>query len=139
MDSHRLAWYAKSVDVEKCEHMWKALSRRYFQGKDTELRPIRLDNRSLLLECAEEVGLDSKEAERVLDGDMFRNEILDVVEKMHAAGIQSIPVLCFEVEGIASGSWLEIPESPGRIIHHGSGSKAQSREILHQLHSLCSA
>jgi len=139
MDSHRLAWYASSVDAEKGERMWRALSRRYFQGKDTEIRPIRLDSRAMLLECAEEVGLDLKEAERVLDSDVYRAEILDVVEKMHAAGIDSIPVLCFEVDGIAQGSWLENPRSRGRIIHHGSGDKSEFRRIFQRLHGLCSA
>merc|ERR1712110_452181 len=139
MDSHRLAWYAASVDAEKGENMWRALSRRYFQGKDTEVRPIRLDSRALLLECAAEVGLDLEEAERVLDSDVYRKEILEVVEKMHAAGINSIPVLCFEVDGIAEGSWLDNPKSRGRLIHHGSGNKTEFRHIFKQLHSTCLA
>lgn len=137
MDSHRLAWYARSVDVEKGELMWRALSRRYFQGKDTQIRPIRLDNRAMLLECAAEVGLDLKEAERVLDSDIYRAEIEDIVEKMHTFGINSIPVLCFEVDGIAQGSWLENPESRGRVFHHGSGNPAEFRDIFQQLHGTC--
>jgi len=139
MDSHRLAWYATSVDPEKGELMWKALSRRYFQGKDTQVRPIRLDSRPLLLECAEEVGLDLDEAKRVLDSRIYRDAILEVVEKMHAAGINSIPVLCFEVDGIAEGSWLENPTSRGRIIHHGSGNKADFCCIFRKLHTTCLA
>jgi len=137
MDSHRLAWYAASIDVEKGELMWRALSRRYFEGHDTEIRPIRLDSRPLLLECAEEVGLDLHEAERVLDSDVYRKEILEVVEAMHAVGIDSIPVLVFEVDGVAEGSWLERPKSQGRVFNHGSGNKEEFRNILQQLHNLC--
>jgi predicted DsbA family dithiol-disulfide isomerase len=137
MDSHRLAWYARSVDAEKGELLWRALSRRYFEGHDTEIRPIRLDSRPLLLECAEEAGLDLQEAERVLDSDVYRKEILEVVDAMHSVGINSIPVLCFEVEGVAEGSWLERPKSRGRVFHHGSGNAAEFRNVFQQLHKLC--
>jgi len=137
MDSHRLAWYATSVDAEKGELLWRALSRRYFEGRDTEIRPIRLDSRPLLLECAAEVGLNLRDAERVLDSDVYRKEILGVVEAMHAVGIDSIPVFCFEVDGIAEGHWLEHPKSRGRIFHHGSGNKADFRNVFQQLHKLC--
>merc|ERR1711871_640506 len=101
--------------------MWQALSRRYFEGKDTQIRPVRLDNRDLLLECAEEAGLDPQEARRVLDSDMYRKEIEEVVDAMHRVGIDSIPVFCFEVEGIAEGNWLnDVQNTPsrGRILHH---------------------
>lgn len=139
MNSHRLAWYAATVSPEKGELMWQALSRRYFQGKDTEIHPIRLDSRALLMECAEEVGLDLKESERVLDSDMFRKEIVEVVDAMHKVGIHSIPVFCFEVDGIAEGSWLEKPKCQGRIFHHGSGNKTEFRRIFQRLHKMCDA
>jgi len=137
MNSHRLAWYASSVDDAKGELMWCAFSRRYFEGKDTAVRPIRLDSRQMLLECAAEVGLDVQEAERVLDSDLYRKEIEDVVEEMHAAGINSIPVLCFEVDGVAEGSWLQNQRSKGRVVNHGSGSQAEFCNILQQLHTAC--
>lgn len=159
MDSHRLAWYATSVSDEKGELMWSSLSRRYFQGKDTTVRPLRLDSRQMLLECAKEVGLDMKEAERVLDSDVYRAEITAAVKHMHTAGLNSIPCLVFEVEGVAQGSWLEDPRVAsdtagidpkqlaehfidsalqGREIHHGSGNKAAFREIFLRLHETSS-
>lgn len=157
MDSHRLAWYAATESLEKGELMWRALSRRYFQGKDTAIRPIRLDNREMLLECAKEAGLDLEQATRVLDSDAYRAEILDVVRAMQAAGINSIPVLVFEVEGLAAGSWMQDARVPsaagdmnpralaklsvspacrGREIHHGSGNKAAFKEIFQRLHAI---
>lgn len=139
MDSQRLSWYAASVDPEKGEGMWRALSRRYFEGNDTDIRPIRLDSRPLLMECAAEVGLDLQEAERVLNSDVYRKEINGIVDRMHAAGIDSIPVLCFEVDGIAQGYWLDNPKSRGRLIHHGSGNKEEFRRILSHLHGVCQA
>merc|ERR1711957_929370 len=122
------------------EAMWRATSRRYFEGKDTSIRPIRLDSRDLLLECAEVAGLDLEEAKRVLDSDLHRAEIEKEVEDMHNAGINSIPVMIFEVEGVTKGSWLRDPRVPDRgdtqdpsltshqdfsrtrEINHGSGS-----------------
>lgn len=139
MDSHRLAWYASSVSAEKGEGMWQALSQRYFQGKGTQVRPIRLDSREMLMECAREVGLDLEEAARVLDSDVFRKEIVEIVEKMHKAGINSIPVLCFEVDGVAQGSWLDNPKCTGRLVHHGSGNAAEFCNVFQQLHSTCLA
>eukprot|EP00746_Dinoflagellata_sp_MGD_P059362 gnl/MRDRNA2_/MRDRNA2_25346_c0_seq1.p1 gnl/MRDRNA2_/MRDRNA2_25346_c0~~gnl/MRDRNA2_/MRDRNA2_25346_c0_seq1.p1 ORF type:complete len:212 (+),score=31.02 gnl/MRDRNA2_/MRDRNA2_25346_c0_seq1:112-747(+) len=137
MDSHRLGRYAASVDSEKCEQLWRALSRRYFMGKDTQIRPIRLDNREMLLECAAEVGLDTKEALKVLETDVYRKEILDEVEQMKAAGVNSIPVIVFEVDGVAVNSWLRSPKSRGREIFQGSGSRQDFYAILRRLHAAC--
>lgn len=160
MNSHRLAWHAASISNEKGELMWKALSRRYFQGKDTAIRPIRLDSRPMLLECAEEVGLDLTECQRVLDSDMYRKDIVDCVQQMHAAGINSIPVLIFEIHGLAKGSWMQDPRvcsraaevDPqrlariasetsyfGREIHHGSGNMESFRSILLRLRNAFTA
>lgn len=137
MDSHRLAWYATSKG--KGEDMWKALSRRYFEGKDTKIRPVRLDSRPMLMECAEECGLDLEEAKVVLESDKYRMEIKECVAQMHAVGINSIPVLVFEVEGVANDEWLRKPKCTGRYIHHGSGNKAEFTQILEMLHRQTSA
>lgn len=139
MDSHRLAWHAATVSPEKAELLWRALSRRYFLGKDTKVYPIRLDSREMLLECAEEVGLDLAAAQCVLDGDDHRQEIVAVVRQMHEAGINSIPVLIFEVEGVACGSWMQSRQEMGREVHHGSGSMQEFRAIFQRLHASCAA
>lgn len=41
MDSHRLAWHAAQQSPETGERLWAALSERYFEGKHTQIRPIR--------------------------------------------------------------------------------------------------
>lgn len=138
MTAHRLAQYAKTESSEKGELMWIALSRRFFMGKDTEVRPIRLDSREMLLECAEFAGLDMTKTRAVLDGDAFRQDILEQVEQVHAAGHNSIPVLVFEVEGLAQGSWLTSGPSSYRKVHHGSGNRASFREVFEQLDIACS-
>eukprot|EP00747_Dinoflagellata_sp_TGD_P222270 gnl/TRDRNA2_/TRDRNA2_93986_c0_seq1.p1 gnl/TRDRNA2_/TRDRNA2_93986_c0~~gnl/TRDRNA2_/TRDRNA2_93986_c0_seq1.p1 ORF type:complete len:192 (+),score=26.51 gnl/TRDRNA2_/TRDRNA2_93986_c0_seq1:363-938(+) len=139
MDSHRLAWYAASVSPEKAEMLWKAFSRRYFLGKDTQIRPIRLDSTELLVECAKEVGIDLNEARRVLETDVYRTEISNMVRQLQAAGIESIPVVVFDVDGVATDSWLRKPKCRGREIYHGSGSKSEFRAIFERLHASCAS
>lgn len=125
MDSHRLAMYAAAVSPVKGEAFWKATSRRYFEGKDTQISPIRLDSHEMLMECAAEAGLDLQKARKVLESDMYRNEVWQTVRQMHQAGINSIPVLIFEVDGV----------SKNPMVHHGSGHKEDFRSILLQLHA----
>jgi len=135
MTAHRLGQYATTESNEKGEMMWIALSRRWFMGKDTEIRPIRLDSRELLLECAEIAGLDMVNANRVLNGEIISAASIDnEVRRVHAANIHSIPQLVFEVDGLAPGHWLTAPESQFRIIHGGSGSKDTMKACLAKLH-----
>jgi predicted DsbA family dithiol-disulfide isomerase len=139
MDSHRLAWYAATESADKGELMWRALSRRYFEGKDTEIQPIRLDSHEMLMECARGVGLDLDQSRRVLESTLYQDEILECVRQMHAVGINSIPVLVFEVDGMAQGSWLENPACKCRKIHHGSGNTEEFKTILRSLDKACSS
>lgn len=126
MDSHRLAWHAAQQSPEKGEHMWRALSERYFEGKHTQIRPIRLDNHALLLECAEEAGLDREEAQRVLTSGDYEDEVHAAFLEIQKMGVSSIPVVIFQVD--AAGA-------EGRAVHHGSGSAAEFRSVLEQLHA----
>lgn len=138
MLAHRMAQYATTESNEKGELMWIALSRRWFMGKDTDIRPIRLDSHEMLLECASFAGLNMDNARRVLQGEIIsEHEIHDAVDAVHAMGIHSIPLLVFEVDGMAKGSWLSQPQSSFRMLHHGSGSKESMRAVLEQLHRAC--
>lgn len=104
-------------------------------GKDTEIRPIRLDSVEMLLECAEFAGLNMDNAMRVLNGEIISDAAIHrEVEKVHNAGIHSIPQLVFEVEGLAEGDWLTSPDSQYRKIHNGSGSKETMQACLMELH-----
>lgn len=140
MQAHRLVQYAATESNEKGEKMWHALSRRWFMGKDTDIRPIRLDSRELLLECAEVAGLDMDKAKRVLDGEIIsEQEIIRAVNAVHAVGIHSIPQIIFEVDGLAKGNWLTEPETRYRTTHHGSGNRETFRQCLEQMHRACVA
>lgn len=140
MLAHRLAQYASTESNEKGELMWIALSRRWFMGKDTDIRPIRLDSHEMLLECAQYAGLNMENARRVLAGEIISDEqIYQAVQKVHAADIHSIPQFVFEVDGMTSGSWLSEPQSRYRITHSGSGSKASMKAAVSRLHQACSS
>lgn len=139
MPAHRLAQYAAKYESNEAgERMWFALSRRWFMGKDTKINPVRLDGHDLLRECAEVAGLDMQNVERVLAGEMISvEEIADQVRRVHDIGINWIPQIVFEVGGLVQGKWSEdpsLPETPYRIIHSGSGSKASFKAVLQQLH-----
>lgn len=139
MPAHRLAQYAAKYESNEAgEKMWFALSRRWFEGKDTQILPVMLDNPELLLECAEYAGLNMANVHKVLDGDLVHDEeVREQVRRVKAVAINWIPQIVFEVEGLAEGSWREdpaLPETPYRIIHAGSGSKASFIAVLQQLH-----
>lgn len=120
MDSHRLARYATTVG--RGESMWDALSRKYFEGK-TDIAPIRLDSRALLMEAAGEAGLDAAAAAGVVDDPAaFRSEVRSVVDAMQDRGVRSIPVLIFHYGG-------------AHAVHHGSGNKAAFAEILRDVYA----
>ena len=69
------------------------------------------------------------------DEDLYRREIERAVEEIHNAGITVIPVMVFEVAGLAEGDWRKVPSSKGREVYHGSGNKDVFRGILERLHA----
>lgn len=138
MTAHRISQYAATESPEKGELLWAAISRRFFMGKDTDIRPIRLDSHELLMECASDAGLNLDEARRVLEGNTFEQQVNDMVSTVRAIGVNSIPLFVFELEGMVQGPWQQNPRNATcRIIHHGSGNKAIFCTILEQLHSAC--
>jgi len=137
MTAHRLSQYAATESSDKCELFWKALSRRWHEGKDTQTVPPAFNNKDLLMECVAVAGLDLQRARQVLDGNAFEQEVFDMVAQVHAAGYNSIPILVFEVDGLVQGSWLTGRANRFRKVHHGSGDKNSFRSVLEQLHKAC--
>lgn len=143
MQAHRLAQYAAQYESnEKGEKMWFAMSRRWFMGKDTEIETLKLDDPKLLKECARFAGLDMNKVDEVLAGKIIsEDEILNQVHAVHAVGINSIPQIVLEVDGLAKGEWRSDPTLPDnmyRATHHGSGSKDSFKALIVQLHTACS-
>lgn len=138
MPAHKLAQYAATESPEKGEDVWWTLGQNFFMGKDTDIRPIRLDDTQLLMEVAEKAGLDLRAARDVLQSNALEEDILFKVEQVHRLGIHAIPFLVFEVEGMAPGSWIShAQQSQFRKFHHGSGNIKEFRSILKQLHEAC--
>lgn len=128
MHSHRLAWHAAKFG--KAENVWDALSRKWFEGK-CNLPRIALDDRTMLMEVAEEAGLDLGEAARVLDDPkMYHREIKSLVESMHQQGINSIPVFIFQFKSRGHEE---------QMLHHGSGNKDAFKKVFLKIRSLASA
>lgn len=137
MQAHKLAQYAATESLEKGEKVWWMLGQNFFMGKETEIRPIRLDDTRLLLEVAEKADLDLEKARNVLETSALEQEILQKVDQVHKLGIHSIPLLVLEVEQLAPGCWTSARQSKFRKTHHGSGNKQEFRAILEELHEAC--
>jgi len=139
MQAHKLAQYAATESAAKGEMVWSILSQNFFMGKETEIRPIRLDDVQLLMEAAEKAGLNMNEARNVLETSALEQEIVSAVRQVHKIGVHAIPFMVFEVEELAPGSWVSAPKSKFRKIHNGSGNRTIFREILEELHRACSS
>lgn len=137
MRAHKLAQYAATESSAQGEKVWWTLGQNFFMGKETEIRPIRLDDTQLLMEVAEKAGLNLEAAQGVLESDACEKEILQKVDQVHGLGIHSIPLLVLEVEGLAPGSWITTPDHTFRKVHHGSGNKETFRAIVEELHQAC--
>lgn len=137
MRAHKLAQYAATESSDKGEKVWWILGQNFFMGKETQIRPLRLDDTHLLMEVAEKTGLDLGAAQKVLESDAFEREILQKVDQVHGLGVHSIPLLVFEIEDLAPGSWISTPRHKYRKVHHGSGNKLAFRAIFEELHQAC--
>lgn len=137
MPAHKLAQYAATESAEKGEKVWWTLGQNFFMGKDTEIRPIRLDDTRLLMEVAEKAELDLNAARQALESANLDRDILKKVSQVHEIGVNSIPLLVFEVEKLAPGVWISAEASKFRKVHHGSGNKREFRAILEKLHVAC--
>jgi len=130
MDSHRLAYWAATISHEAGEKVWNAIGERYFEGRhavEGSSTAVTLADHGMLLQCAADAGLDLERAEQVLSTDEYRKEVQDMVAQVKASGVQSIPVITFQVEREG--------QSPMTLTHHGSGNKADFRSILEKLHA----
>merc|ERR1712070_424282 len=137
MPAHKLAQYAATESFDKGEKVWWTLGQNFFMGKETDIRPIRLDDTQLLMEVAEKAGLNLDAALNVLETSAFEQEILHKVDQVHGLGIHSIPLLIFEVEERVQGSWTSGGKSKFRKVHHGSGNAQAFRAVFEDLHHVC--
>lgn len=136
MPAHKLAQYAATESSEKGEIVWWTLGQNFFMGKDTDIRPIRLDDQQLLMEVADKAGLDIEAASKALDSQELDQQILHQVHQVHKLGIHAIPFLVFEIEPLVQDSWTSASRSKYRKIHKGSGNRKAFRAIFEELHQV---
>ncbi|MBO1255968.1 DsbA family oxidoreductase [Alteromonas sp. 5E99-2] len=82
-DAHRLIFWAKSQG--KQTELKLALFTLYFQNMGDPSDHLSL------LDTVESVGLDTTEAKRILDGDMYTQEVREEQKKFASMGITSVP------------------------------------------------
>lgn len=93
---HRLIWLARREG--KQDKLVENLFRAYFhEGKN-------IGERDVMLEAAEAAGIDRAEAERFLNSDEGRSEIMQELDHARQAGISGVPTFIVNGEPVISGA-----------------------------------
>lgn len=93
---HRLIWLAGREG--KQDDLVEYLFRAYFhEGKN-------IGEREIMIEAAEAAGIDRSEAERFLDSNEGRDEVVHELEHAHQAGISGVPTFLVNGQPIISGA-----------------------------------
>ncbi len=95
-DAHRLVKWAATHD--KATFMKKALFEAYFG------RAEDVSKAGVLLGCAEAAGLNSAEAERVLESDEFGQAVMDEERSYQNAGVTAVPAFVVNQRYLISGA-----------------------------------
>jgi len=114
-DAHRLIRWAEGIG--KASEMKQRLMDLYFtEGAD-------LSNRAVLVQAADDVGLDPEDVRAALDSDQDIAEIEREVEAAKEAGIQGVP--CFILDGKYAISGAQAPEALAQAIEQVSAQAAE--------------
>ncbi|WP_027328426.1 DsbA family oxidoreductase [Marinimicrobium agarilyticum] len=95
-DAHRLVKWAATHD--KATFLKKALFEAYFG------RAEDVSKTGVLLGCAKAAGLDSAEAQRVLESDEFAQAVMDEERAYQSAGVTSVPGFVVNEKYLISGA-----------------------------------
>ena len=85
---HRLMMYANTVG-KGSELMGIYFQMNYEEGKNLSIK-------SGLMEACERCGLDLKECEKIVDSDMYKNEVMTELRQWHQMGIDGVPFYIIE-------------------------------------------
>lgn len=97
--SHRLVqWVARVHGLDKSEALYTVLNRRHF------IEGAKLNDAAMLAAAAGEAGVDEQAAFAFLGTHEGRDDILDTVAKVHAAGIHSIPTFIIDGRTVLQGA-----------------------------------
>lgn len=95
-DAHRLLKWAATQD--KATFLQKALFEAYFG------RAEDVSKTGVLLGCAEAAGLDSAEAQRILESDDFGQAVIDEEHAYQRAGVTAVPGFIVNEKYLISGA-----------------------------------
>ncbi|WP_152656106.1 DsbA family protein [Oceanobacillus sp. CFH 90083] len=98
-DAHRIAKLAAENDKGL------ELTERFFQAYFTDSELI--SDKNTLIRLAEEIGLDRKDTEQVLDGCKFRNKVNEDIDLAKQLGVQGVPFFVFNEKYAVSGAQPE--------------------------------
>jgi predicted DsbA family dithiol-disulfide isomerase len=123
---HRLLHWAETQDDDAQSHghalaLKKAFLRAY-QG-----RAENMDDPAVLLACVREVGLDASDAQAVLTGQDFTDEVRERQAFFTQAGIRSVPAIIINRRHLISGG--QPPEVFERALRDVANSAADSPSL----------
>lgn len=96
VECHRLIWFAGREGRQ--DELVEALFQAYFmQGKN-------IGDRAVMLEAVETAGLDHSGAERFLDSDEGREEVMRELANTRQLGISSVPTFIIDGDAAISGA-----------------------------------
>jgi predicted DsbA family dithiol-disulfide isomerase len=96
LECHRLIWLAGREG--KQDDLVEYLFRAYFHdGRN-------IGERSVMLDAAEAAGIDRSEAERFLDSDEGRAEVMRELERARQSGISGVPTFMVNGQPVISGA-----------------------------------
>ncbi len=95
-DAHRLVKWAATHD--KATFMKKALFEAYFG------RAEDVSKAGVLIGCAEAAGLDSAEAQKILEGEDFGQAVIDEERTYQQAGVTAVPGFIVNDKYLISGA-----------------------------------
>lgn len=94
--AHRLIWFAEHGDTQ--DAVVEALFRAYFiEGRD-------LGDHTVLVDIAQEVGLDRARVDAFLSSDVALEHIQGEAKQAHNSGIQGVPAFVFNGRYLFSGA-----------------------------------
>ena len=96
-DAHRLLHWAGRQDTAKQRALKHALLRSYHgEGRNPS-------SKGVLLELAQEVGLDCPAAQRILESDIYTREVREAEQFWIRNGINSVPAVIIDEQHLISG------------------------------------
>jgi predicted DsbA family dithiol-disulfide isomerase len=109
LNAHRLLHFAKTKSLQIQNELKERLFKAYYtEGKDTS-------DVETLVQLATEVGLDAVESRKVLESNLYEQEVLDDQQHAYQVGVQGVPFYVFNNKYAVSGA--QSPEVFAQVLN----------------------